>query len=118
MFVILFRNGSALLKDPTVLFAGYKVPHPLRPYFLLKIQTDGSCTPQEALDKAATGLISTIENLSQKFAREFDFAGAGAASAAGVGLGAGVTTGGAGEGGLGGAYGDGSAWSGKDYLDL
>ncbi|KAM6491913.1 hypothetical protein JOM56_012551, partial [Amanita muscaria] len=28
------------------LFASYKVPHPLQPYFLIKVQTDTSLTPR------------------------------------------------------------------------
>ena len=108
-----------LLSHPAVLFAGYKVPHPLHPYFLLKIQTDGTCTPAEALDKAASNLIATTASLEAKFKREFDFAGAGTGlggDAVGVG---GSGLGGMGAGvGVGGAYGEGSAWSGKDYLDL
>ena len=80
---------------PQVLFAGYKVPHPLQPYFLLKIQTDGTLTPSAALEQACTRLIATIASLEAKFKREFaykatdagivaeDAYGAAAASAAG-----------------------------------
>lgn len=106
------------MNDSAVLFAGYKVPHPLHPYFLLKVQTDGSCTPAEALEKATTSLIATISSLENKFKREFDFAGAGTVTGAGEGIGA-VGLGGMGAGvGVGGAYGESGAWSGKDYLDL
>ena len=58
---------------PQVLFAGYKVPHPLQPYFLLKIQTDGSVTPTQVLETACTKLIGTIATLEAKFKREFTF---------------------------------------------
>ena len=72
---------------PQILFAGYKVPHPLHPYFLLKIQTDGTLTPAAALEQAATKLIGTLSSLESKFKREFSFrdAEAGAGSGAGVG---------------------------------
>ncbi len=56
---------------PNVLFAGYKVPHPLHPYFLLKIQTDGTITPAAVLEKACTDLIGMVATLESKFKREF-----------------------------------------------
>ena len=58
---------------PQVLFAGYKVPHPLHPYFLIKIQTDGSVTPTMILEQACTKLIGTMVSLETKFKREFTF---------------------------------------------
>ncbi|KAI0792328.1 DNA-directed RNA polymerase [Abortiporus biennis] len=64
---------SQLLNMPQVTFAGYKVPHPLHPYFELKIQTDGSITPQVALEQACTKLIGTMVTLENKFKREFTF---------------------------------------------
>jgi DNA-directed RNA polymerase II subunit RPB11 len=67
----LFR--SQLLAMPQVLFAGYKVPHPLHPYFLVKIQTDGTITPTAALEQACTKLIGTLSSLEAKFKREFSF---------------------------------------------
>ena len=60
-----------LLAMPQILFAGYKVPHPLHPYFLLKIQTDGSVAPAAVLEKACTDLIGTLATLEAKFKREF-----------------------------------------------
>jgi len=64
---------AQVLAMPQVLFAGYKVPHPLHPYFLLKIQTDGTMTPQAVLEQACTKLITTISSLEAKFKREFSF---------------------------------------------
>ena len=58
---------------PQVLFAGYKVPHPLQPYFLIKIQTDGSMTPTAALEAACNKLIVLVQSLEKKFQREFAF---------------------------------------------
>ena len=108
---------SQLLANPAVLFAGYKVPHPLQPNFQLKIQTDGSITPVDALERAAADLIASLQTLETKFRREFSYqevegadgtgaVGLGRVGAADVGLDAG------------GAYGEGAAWSGRDYLDL
>ena len=67
------RVYSQVLSMPQVLFAGYKVPHPLHPHFLLKIQTDGTITPQAVLEQACTKLIATLSSLEAKFKREFSF---------------------------------------------
>ncbi|PCH35204.1 RBP11-like subunits of RNA polymerase [Wolfiporia cocos MD-104 SS10] len=64
---------AQLLSMPQILFAGYKVPHPLQPYFLIKIQTDGSITPTAILEQACTKLIGTLSSLETKFKREFTF---------------------------------------------
>jgi DNA-directed RNA polymerase II subunit RPB11 len=56
-----------LLKDPRVLFAGYKVPHPLEHNFVLKIQTAPDTTPEIALGDAITELIQEIGQLKNKF---------------------------------------------------
>jgi hypothetical protein len=39
---LLYAAFSQLLKDPGVLFAGYKVPHPLEHYVLLRVRTKPS----------------------------------------------------------------------------
>ncbi|KAF7791646.1 hypothetical protein EIP86_002667 [Pleurotus ostreatoroseus] len=62
---------AQLLAMPQILFAGYKVPHPLQPYFLIKIQTDGTVTPTALLEQACNKLIGTISTLETKFKREF-----------------------------------------------
>ncbi|TDL22829.1 RBP11-like subunits of RNA polymerase [Rickenella mellea] len=64
---------AQLLAMPEVLFAGYKVPHPLHPYFLIKIQTDGTITPTAILEQACTKLIGQMAALETKFKREFSF---------------------------------------------
>ncbi|GJJ15072.1 hypothetical protein Clacol_009347 [Clathrus columnatus] len=64
---------SQLLAMPSILFAGYKVPHPLEPYFILKIQTDGSITPTEALEQAGNALLKLISDLQAKFKAEFAY---------------------------------------------
>lgn len=98
------------------MFAGYKVPHPLEPSFQLKVQTDGSILPTEALEKAANDLIGTIRVIQNNFKREFSFREVEGADGINVGLG-GLSGVGQGETG-GGAYGEEGAWSTKDYLDL
>ncbi|KZS96262.1 RBP11-like subunits of RNA polymerase [Sistotremastrum niveocremeum HHB9708] len=62
---------SELLATPCVLFAGYKVPHPLEPAFVLKIQTDGSQPPVQVLENVCTSLIATFSKLADQFKREF-----------------------------------------------
>jgi len=64
---------AQLLAMPQVLFAGYKVPHPLHPYFLVKVQTDGTVTPAAVVEQACTKLIGTLSSLEAKFKREFSF---------------------------------------------
>jgi len=56
-----------LLKDPHVLFAGYKVPHPLEHKFILRIQTTSEYSPQEALMNAIADLISEMSLLEERF---------------------------------------------------
>ncbi|CCM03290.1 uncharacterized protein FIBRA_05418 [Fibroporia radiculosa] len=95
---------AQLLSMPQVLFAGYKVPHPLQPHFLIKIQTDGTATPTEILEQACNKLIQMMVSLEAKFKREFSFKdvdGAVAEDPYGT-----VTAGGA-------------TWTdGRDYLDF
>jgi DNA-directed RNA polymerase II subunit RPB11 len=93
-----------LLSMPQILFAGYKVPHPLHPYFLIKIQTDGTITPTAILEQACTKLIGTMSSLEGKFKREFSFKdveGAVGEDPYGAGTGQGQT-----------------GWEGRDYLDF
>jgi len=61
-----------LLKDPSVLFAGYKVPHPLNAMFELRVQTDGSKTPKEAVISCCTSLMKDLDKLSREFTKEFE----------------------------------------------
>ncbi|XP_006818068.1 DNA-directed RNA polymerase II subunit RPB11-a [Saccoglossus kowalevskii] len=58
---------SQLLKDPQVLFAGYKVPHPLEFKFVLRVQTTPDYSPQEAFTNAITDLISEVSLLEERF---------------------------------------------------
>lgn len=56
-----------MLKDPTVLFVGYKVPHPLEHKFVLRIQTNGDCTAHEVLSNAITDLIAELSLFEERF---------------------------------------------------
>lgn len=61
------NHYSQLLKDPHVLFAGYKQPHPLEHKFILRIQTTAETTPQEALMNAITDLLAELSLFEERF---------------------------------------------------
>lgn len=89
---------------PQILFAGYKVPHPLHPYFQIKIQTDGTMTPTAVLEQACTQLIGQLSSLEAKFKREFSYKDVEGAVP---------------EDPYGASAAQGSAWpGGRDYLDF
>lgn len=55
------------MKDPNVLFAGYKVPHPLEHKFIVRIQTTSDYTPQDALMHAITDLLAELSLFEERF---------------------------------------------------
>ncbi|CAG8957036.1 hypothetical protein HYALB_00000946 [Hymenoscyphus albidus] len=61
-----------LLKDPHIIFSGYKVPHPLFAKFELRIQTDGEVTPKEALLNCCKSLVTDLAILSREFTKEYE----------------------------------------------
>lgn len=61
-----------LLKDPRVVFAGYKKPHPLEHCIILRLQTNGDCTPADALQIAITDLIAELSSLEEQFRERVD----------------------------------------------
>ncbi|CAM1301344.1 POLR2J (predicted) [Pycnogonum litorale] len=58
---------SQLLKDPNVIFAGYKVPHPLEHKFVLRVQTTPESTPHKAVLNAIDDLFSELSLIEEKF---------------------------------------------------
>lgn len=64
-FLILRKRQ--LLKNPKVLFAGYKVPHPLEHNFLLKIQVTPDTSPKEVFAIELEKLKKHVQDLSRKF---------------------------------------------------
>lgn len=53
------------MADDRVLFAGYKLPHPLETHILVKVQTTLQTSPEEVMDECKKGLediFSTLEN--------------------------------------------------------
>jgi DNA-directed RNA polymerase II subunit RPB11 len=61
-----------LKKHRNVLMAGYKVPHPNVPELFIRIQTDGTITPKEALLAVLEKLLRDLNHLSQEFTREWE----------------------------------------------
>ncbi|CAO2586397.1 DNA-directed RNA polymerase II subunit RPB11-a [Lemmus lemmus] len=61
------KSSSQLLKDPQVLFAGYKVPHPLEHKIIIHVQTTPDYSSQEALINAITDFISELSLLEERF---------------------------------------------------
>ncbi|KAI9629131.1 hypothetical protein H4Q26_018297 [Puccinia striiformis f. sp. tritici PST-130] len=63
-----------LLQSPYVIFAGYKIPHPLEPRFIIKVQTDGTHTPIQAIQEAVKSLILTLDKMRSLLQNEFRLA--------------------------------------------
>ncbi|GAA5919112.1 hypothetical protein JCM6882_005126 [Rhodosporidiobolus microsporus] len=61
---------SQLLLNPTVLFCGYKLPHPLESKVVIKVQTDGSQTPIVAVQDAISQLILLLSRVKTAFQNE------------------------------------------------
>ena len=62
---------AQLLKDQKVIFAAYKVEHPLFPNFILRIQTEEGYSPKEALRNACSGLIGELDIVKTRFKDEW-----------------------------------------------
>lgn len=56
----------AMQKHPKVLFAGYRVPHPLEHHFVLKVQTDSTLSPLDALQQTVNGLLQDLTLLEEQ----------------------------------------------------
>lgn len=64
---LIVSSLSQLLKNPQVLFAGYKMLHPLEHKFVLRIQTTPDYTPQEALTMAIQDLLTEVNVIETRF---------------------------------------------------
>lgn len=65
-----------------VIYAGYKVPHPLDHAFVLKVQTDKTTTPTESLQAGIDTLIGDLAVLEERLAAEVKRASSAAPTAA------------------------------------
>lgn len=63
---------AKLAKTKDILFSAYKVPHPLFASFELRVQTDGSITPKDAVIRACGELIQELQRLDQEFTKEWE----------------------------------------------
>ena len=67
LIISIFTIRQQLLKDPNVLFAGYKNPHPMENKVVLRIQTTSDYAPNDALMNAVTDLISELSLFEERF---------------------------------------------------
>lgn len=63
---------AQLLQDPRVVFAGYKIEHPLVSNFILRVQTEEDYEPREAVVNAARSLLDQLTQLRSNFEREWE----------------------------------------------
>lgn len=57
-----------LLADNEVVFAGYRIPHPLENKMLLMVQTTNEkLSPQKAVDRALEGLAAEVQDVRASF---------------------------------------------------
>lgn len=61
-----------LISDPKVLFAAYKIEHPLFANFMMRLQTEEGYNPRTALKNACNRLIQKLTLLNDKFKREWE----------------------------------------------
>ncbi len=59
-----------LINMDGVVFANYEMPHPLEYKIVLRIQTDGSLKPREALIKALERALEMVEEFRKDFLSE------------------------------------------------
>ncbi|KAI9739533.1 MAG: DNA-directed RNA polymerase II core subunit [Cirrosporium novae-zelandiae] len=59
-------------KNPHVLFNGYKIDHPLKAEFDLRVQTDGQISPKDAVLQAAKDLVNDLGIMSRQFTKEWE----------------------------------------------
>src|SRR5690606_32205660 len=58
---------AQLLKDPSVIFAGYKNPHPLEHKIVIRVQTTTDSSPVQAFNHALTDLVSELSLFEERF---------------------------------------------------
>ncbi|KAF2684788.1 RBP11-like subunits of RNA polymerase [Lentithecium fluviatile CBS 122367] len=63
--------SQRLLKYPYITFSAYKVPHPLFATFELRVSTDGSITPKDAIVKCCKDVIGDLDTLNRSFTTEW-----------------------------------------------
>lgn len=61
-----------LLKDPRVIFAGYRITHPLENQVMLRIQTITGCTAHQVFTEAIQALTRELELLEERSRKALD----------------------------------------------
>merc|ERR1711981_191302 len=61
-----------LHKYKFIQFSAYRVPHPLFATFDLRVTTDGSISPKDAILKACQDCITDLGTLSREFTKEWE----------------------------------------------
>lgn len=56
--------------DEDVVFAGYRIPHPLDPLMVVRIQTTDAKTPQDAMNHAIMDLKAEVQELKASLATQ------------------------------------------------
>ncbi|KAF2015747.1 RBP11-like subunits of RNA polymerase [Aaosphaeria arxii CBS 175.79] len=63
--------SQRLHKYPYVTFSAYKIPHPLFARFELRVSTDGTVTPKEAVIACCRDIVGDLEQVSRSFTTEW-----------------------------------------------
>ncbi|KAH7391903.1 DNA-directed RNA polymerase [Pyrenochaeta sp. MPI-SDFR-AT-0127] len=63
--------SQRLLKYEYIVFSAYKVPHPLFATFELRVQTDGTITPKDAIIRACRDIVQDLQRLNDSFQQEW-----------------------------------------------
>ncbi|KAF1358061.1 RBP11-like subunits of RNA polymerase [Lizonia empirigonia] len=63
--------SQRLLKYDYIVFSAYKVPHPLFATFELRVQTDGTITPKEAIVRCCKDIVQDLHVLNSSFQTEW-----------------------------------------------
>ena len=61
---------SELLRNPHVLFAGYRLPHPLEHRMVIKVRTDATEKPMQVTNHALANLKKEIAHMKLMFEQE------------------------------------------------
>lgn len=61
-----------LHRDKNVVFAGYRIPHPLEYQMVVKVQTNGKKTPIAAVQGALEDLGNEVGDIRTKFQQQLD----------------------------------------------
>ncbi|KXZ51230.1 hypothetical protein GPECTOR_13g717 [Gonium pectorale] len=56
-----------LHSDKAMVVAGYRIPHPLEPVMVVRVQTNGTKSPEEAMQHALQDLASEYELMLNEF---------------------------------------------------